>query len=90
MLPTDREIERCRQAGTIANFYDGCRLTRRRGRKWQELSLPFVWIAMQKLSSMACHDRQSFDSPETGSRAPANARILYGQLELRPTLEQGS
>ena len=47
-------------------------------------------IAMQKLRSMACHDRQSFDSPETGSRAPANARILYGQLELRPTLEQGS
>src|SRR5690348_13973710 len=43
-----------------------------------------------KVGSMACHDRQSLDRPETGSRAPANARILYRQLELRPTLEQGS
>jgi hypothetical protein len=43
MLPTDKEIERCRQAGTIASFHDGCRLTYRRGRKPHELSLPFVW-----------------------------------------------
>jgi len=42
------------------------------------------------ISSMACHDGQSLNCPDTCSSAPANARIHYRELQLRPTFEQGS
>ena len=47
-------------------------------------------IGATGIGSMARHDRQSLDGPDACSSAPANTRILYRELQLRPTFEQGS
>jgi len=43
-----------------------------------------------EIGSTTCRNRQSLDGPETCSCAPENVRIVRCQLQLGPTLEQGS